>query len=155
LTYEVGRGWTHSDENLRIGPTDLTGIEKYGPSRCANTDSPEALLATGAVPGTQDVDAALTKVLRDGLVTTLFGARAMAVGGMPRDIVTGTPPGRGATILIAEDSCIPLDPTAPLVTLDLRGYPVHGPDGVAVVFLAGTLGADARRPVLDSIRVSR
>jgi hypothetical protein len=41
------------------------------------------------------------------------------------------------------------------VAIDLRGYPVHAPDGVAVVFLVGTLSDDARDRILTSVRVTR
>jgi hypothetical protein len=120
-----------------------------------NVERPEALLGTGSVPGTQDIDGALTKVLRGGLLNRLFGPRAVAVGGLPHDISAGTAADRGATIFIAEEACIPADLSTPPVALDLRGYPVYTPDGVAVVFLVGTLPDDAPDRILTSVRVTR
>jgi hypothetical protein len=104
-----------------LGPAAF-GSESYGPSRCVNAERPEALRGTGLVRGTQNVDSALPKVLREGLLLRLFGPRSMAVGGVPHDIGSGTVLGREATIFIAEDSCT-------------------APDCVAVVFLVGTLPA--------------
>ncbi|MEV6872821.1 hypothetical protein [Amycolatopsis sp. NPDC051128] len=154
MTYDAGPGWTRSADALPLGPANFE-LESFGPSRCVNVERPVALLGRGLVSGTQDVDGALTKVLREGLLNRLFGLRAMAVGGLPHDIRAGTTAGRGATIFIAEQSCIPADLAAAPVVLDLRGYPVHDPDGVAVVFLVGTLPDDARDRILTSVRVTR
>jgi hypothetical protein len=154
VTYDAGPGWTRAAEALRLGTAtfDLAG---YGPSRCVNVDRPEGLLGSGLVPGTLDVDAALGKVLEEGLLPRLSGPRSMAVGGVPRDLRTGPATGRGATIYVSEDACVPADPMAPPVVLDLRGYPVHAPDGVAVVFLLGTLPPRERDRVLASVRVKQ
>ncbi|SEB30042.1 hypothetical protein SAMN04489727_0254 [Amycolatopsis tolypomycina] len=81
--------------------------------------------------------------------------RSTGFGGVPRDIRTGEATGRGARIFVAEDACVATDPMAPLVEMDLQGYPVHEPDGVAVVFLAGILPAEVRDRILASVRVTR
>jgi hypothetical protein len=150
VTYDAGPGWTRSAVALRLGPAEFA-LESYGRSRCVNTERPEGLLGTGLVPGAQDVDKALTRVLREGLLPKLFGLRSMAVGGP----VQGTSSGRGATIIVVEEGCVPVDPMADPVVLDLRGYPTHDPDGVAVVFLAGTVSAEVRDRILTSVRVMR
>jgi hypothetical protein len=101
VTYDADLGSTRSADVLQLGPAQFE-LESFGPSRCVNVERPEALLVTGLVPGTQDIDGALTKVLRGGLLNRLFGPRAMAVGGLPHDISAGTAADRGATIFIAE-----------------------------------------------------
>ncbi|MEU5257639.1 hypothetical protein [Amycolatopsis sp. NPDC021455] len=146
MTYDAGPGWTRSADALRLGPA-VFEVESYGRSRCVNTERPEGLLGTGWVPGVQEVDTALTRVLREGLLPRLFGPRSMAVG--------STSSGRGATTIVIEEGCVPVDPMAAPVVLDLRGYPTHDPAGVAVVFLVGTIRAEIRARILTSVRVMR
>ncbi|WP_103350644.1 hypothetical protein [Amycolatopsis sp. CA-128772] len=125
-------------------------LESYGGSRCANVDRPEGLFGTGLVPDTLDVDATLRKVLDEGLPPRLSGARSMAIGGVPH----GLPTGRGTTVFVVEDACVPAGPMATPAELDLRGYPVHAPDGVVVAFLLGTLLAGQRDRLLATVRVN-
>lgn len=150
MTYDAGPGWTHSADALRLGPAKFE-LESYGRSRCVNTERPEGLLGTGLVPGVQDVDTALTRVLREGVLPRLFGLRSMAVGGTVR----GTTSGRGATVMVIEEGCVPVDPMVTPVVLDLRGYRVHDPSGVVVMFLVGTVPAEVRERILTSVRVMR
>ncbi|MEU0530407.1 hypothetical protein [Amycolatopsis tolypomycina] len=151
LTYDVDAGWTRGAEKVRLAATTFE-LATYGSSRCLNVERPEGVLGTGLVPGASDVDATLTTIVRQGLVPRLYSPRSMAFGGLPRDI----PAGRGTRIFVAEDACVSTDPMADaLVEIDPRGYPVHEPDGVAVVFLAGALPTEVRDRILASVRVAR
>jgi hypothetical protein len=148
VTYDLGDGWTRSADAWQVGPVRFD-VSRHGASRCFDVERPEGLMGAGLVPGVQDVDAVLRGLAGD-MVRTLSGSAARTAGGLPHD----TPPGHGARVLIAEAPCIPADlsPSREMV-LDLRGYAV--PDGVAVVFLAGTLPPETRDRILSSVRVTR
>lgn len=151
VTYEIGPGWVHRERDLRVGATRFSGIEEYGTG--------EALVASTLVPGTRDIDQALTEAMTGGLgapfspdlVATLYGDEAEPSGGILRDAFAGTTRGRGATVSVF----VP-DGRSPVI--ELRGFPAHdatGADAVAIVVLAGTLPDGTWRALLDSIRVTR
>ncbi len=157
VSYDAGPGWTRVDEILQLGATTFDRVEKYGPNRCVNADLRDGLVASGLVTGVRNVDEALTRVLGDGLVARLFGSRAGATARVSHDVVAGPVHGRGATLMVLGVPCVPYDLGAPpisLITLDLVGFSVHEGRDAVVVFLSGTLDPAARRPILDSIRVT-
>lgn len=145
---DLGSGWTRVADVWQLGPAGFE-VSRHGASRCVDADRPEGVMGIGVVRGVQDVDAVL-RGLSGALVRRLSGPAARTAGGVPFDVG----PGRGASVIVVEDSCIPADlsPSREMV-LDLRGYAV--PDGVAVVFLAGTLSAAERERILSSVRVTR
>ncbi len=156
VSYDLGPDWTRSDEILPLGVTTFDQVAKHGLSRCVNTDLRDGLLASGLVTGAATVDEALTRVLGAGLVTRLFGPQAGAIGGVAHDIAAGTVRGRRATIAVVAAPCVPFDlnTASDRITLDLLGFPAGGDRNVVVVFLGGTMDEPARRPILDSIRVT-